>query len=83
MLFSTFYRAQKIKNITKIENKETAFVYILGFIFYGVSHLKIDLHNKYTINFVFGSFFEQNHVLKLIILGVYVKRWCKCARISE
>ena len=29
--------------------KETVFVYILGFIFYGVSHAKTDLHNTYVI----------------------------------
>ena len=40
-------RGQKIKNITKIEHwtKETVFVYILGFIFYDVSHVKTDSHN--------------------------------------
>ena len=32
---------------------------------------------------MFGSFFEQDHLLNLIILGVYVKRWPKCARISN
>ena len=41
----------------------------------------------YTIiiwfNFVFGSFFEQDHLLNLIVLGVYVKRWPKHARISK
>ena len=41
-------RGQKIKNITKIEQKRL-FVYILGFIFYGVSCAKTDLHNKYMI----------------------------------
>ena len=30
-----------------------------------------------------GSFFEQDHLLNLIILGVYAKRWPKCARISK
>ena len=29
--------------------KETVFVYILDFIFYGVSRAKADLHNKYMI----------------------------------
>ena len=29
--------------------KETVFVYILGFIFYGVSRTKTDFHNKYMI----------------------------------
>ena len=41
----------------------------------------------YTIimlfNFVFGLLFEQDHLLNLIILGVYAKRWPKCARISK
>ena len=34
---------------SKIEQKRTVFVYILGFIFYGVSHAKTDLNNKYMI----------------------------------
>ena len=38
---------QKIKNITKIEQKRLLFVYILDFIFYGVSRAKTDLRNKY------------------------------------
>ena len=63
-------RVQKIKNITQTEQKITVFVYILGFFFYGVS----DLLNKYMINFVFDSFFEQDYLLNLIILGVYEKR---------
>ena len=43
---------QYYKNWTK----ETVFVYVLGFIFYGVSRAKTDLYNKY-INLMFGSFF--------------------------
>ena len=39
---------KRSKNITKIE-QETVFVYTPGFIFYGVSHAKTDLHNKYKI----------------------------------
>ena len=42
-------RGQKIKNITKIEQKRLFFVYILGFILYGVSGDKTDLHSKYMI----------------------------------
>ena len=34
-------------------------------------------------NFVPGSFFEQDHLLNLIILRLYVKEWPKCARISK
>ena len=70
MLFS---RGQKIKNITKM-NKTDYFFNILGFIFYGVSRVKTDLHSKYICNFVFGSFFEQDHLLNLFILRIYAKR---------
>ena len=56
MLFSEFWRV-KYKKFIKIE-QNSVFVYIPGFIFYGVSHAKADLHNKY-INFVFGSFFSK------------------------
>ena len=63
--------------------KETVFVYILDFIFHGVSRAKADLSNKYIFNFVFGSFFEQDRLLNLFNLGVYVKRRPKYARISK
>ena len=45
MLFSEFWRV-KYKKFIKIE-QNSVFVYIPGFIFYGVSHAKADLHNKY------------------------------------
>ena len=76
-------RGQKIKKYYKSWTKETVFVYILDFIFYGVSRAKTDLRNKYIFNFVFGSFFEQDHLLNLFNLGVYVKRRPKYARISK
>ena len=41
-------RGKKIKDITKSEHARL-FVYILDFIFYGVSPAKTDLHNKYMI----------------------------------
>ena len=28
---------------------------------------------------MFGSFFEQDHLLNLLISGFYAKRWPKCA----
>ena len=74
---------QKHQKYYKNWTKETAFVYILGFNFYGVSHAKTDLHNKYIFNFKFGWFFEQDHLWNVFILGVYGKRWPKCARISK
>ena len=63
--------------------KETVSVYILGLIFYGVSSAKTNLLNKTWFNFVFGSFFEPDHLLNLIILRVYAKRWPKCTSISK
>ena len=76
MLFPEFYRSKDqiyYKNLTK----ETIFVWILGFIFYVASRTKTDLTINIRVNFVFGSFFEQDHLLNLIILGVYTKRWPK------
>ena len=73
MLFPKFYRSKDqiyYKNLTK----ETIFVWILGFIFYVASRTKTDLTINIRFNFVFGSFFEQDHLLNLIILGVYTKR---------
>ena len=75
-------RGQKSKNITKIKQKR---LFLFTFL---VSYFTAFLVQKliYTINiwfnFVFGSFFEQDHLLNLFILGVYAKRWPKCARIS-
>ena len=49
----------------------------------------INTMNKYKYKFtqwcnsVFSSISEQDHPLNLIILGVYVKRWLKCANISK
>ena len=39
----------KILKIFRKFNKRNCFVYILGFIFYDVSHAKAHLHNKYMI----------------------------------
>ena len=44
---------QKIKNITRIEQKRLLFLHS-WFHFYGFSLAKTDLHNKYTVNFKFG-----------------------------
>ena len=75
-----YWKGQKYyKNWTK----ETAFVYVLCFVFYGVSRAKTNLHNKYIVKFKFGWFFEQYNLLNLFILGVYAKRWPKYARISK
>ena len=72
-------RGQKIKNITKIEQKK---LFLFTFL---VSFFMVFLARKliYTINiwfnFVFGSFPEQDHLLSLIILKASAKRSPKCA----
>ena len=69
-----FSGGQKTKNITKVEQKRLfLFTFLIWFF--------MVLHSKYIFNFVFGSFFEQDHLLNLFISGVYAKRWPKCARI--
>ena len=70
--FFLSFRGQKIKNITKIEQKRLfLFPFLISF---SMSFLAQKL--IYTINirfnFVFGSFFDC--LLKLIILGAYAKR---------
>ena len=61
MLFSG---GQKIKNVTKIEQKRLFFVRFLVSFFWRL----------YIFNFLFGSFFEQDHLLNLFVLGIYAKR---------
>ena len=43
------FTRSKDKRYYKNWTKETVFVYILGFIFYGISRAKTDLHNKYMV----------------------------------
>ena len=59
MLFSQFSRSKDQKYYKNWIN-ETVFVYILCFIF----------KSLFEQNFAFGSFFEQDQLLNLIILGV-------------
>ena len=69
-----FLEVRRSKILLKL-NKRDCFCNILGLVFYGVSHAKTDLRIKYIFNFLFGSFFEQDHLLNLFILGVYSQRW--------
>ena len=68
-----FLEVKRSKILQKL-NKSAVFVYILDFIFIAFLAQKNDLNNKYIFNFVFGSFFEQDHLLNLFNLGVYAKR---------
>ena len=70
MLFS---RGQNITNITKVEQRRLCLVtfsilFIMAFLTQKLTY------NKYLFNFVFGSFFEEDHLLNLFNLGVYGKR---------
>ena len=58
-------RGQKIKNITKTEQKRWYLFTFFGFIFYGVSRAKIDLHNKYMILLWFYPIFWTKWSIEL------------------
>ena len=68
-------RGQKIKNTTKVE-RARLFLFITFLFSFFMAFLAQKL--IYTINirsdFVFSLLFEQDHLLNLIVLGVYVKR---------
>ena len=67
MLFSEFLRSKDQKYY---ENwtKDAVFVYILGFIFYGVSRAKTELHDKYMIQLCAWVIFSTRSSIKLIYL---------------
>ena len=71
-----FIEIKRSKILQKL-NKRDCYCNILGLTFYGVCH------SKYIFNFVFGSVFEQDHLLNLCILAFYAQRWPKCACISK
>ena len=72
MLLSS--RGQKIQNITKFEHTRLfLFTFLVSFFMTFLPQKLIYAINK-LFNFVPGSFFEQDHLLNLIILGVYAKR---------
>ena len=67
-------RGQKIKNITKIKQKRLFLFNFLVSSFMAFLLQKLIYAITIWFNFVFfGSFFEQDHLLNLFILGVYVK----------
>ena len=58
------------------------FKFLASFFMASLAHKLIYTINIW-FNFVFGSFFEQDRLLNLIILGVYAKRWPKYACFSK
>ena len=67
-------RGQKIKDITKIEQKGLFLFTVLVLFFVAFLEQKLIYTVCIWFNFVFGSFFEQNHLLSLITLAGYAKR---------
>ena len=76
-------RGQKIENTTKIEPKQLFLFKFLVSFFMACLAQKLIYTINIWFNFVLGSFFEQEHLLSLLISGVYAKRWPKCARITK
>ena len=56
---------------------------LLDFLFTASLAQKLIYAINIWFNFVFASFFEQDCLLNLIILGVYAKRWPKYAGVSK
>ena len=74
---------QKIKNMAKIEYTSLfLFTFLVSF-FMAFLALKLLYAVSEWFNFTPGSFCEQDYLLNLIILVVYMKRWPECARISK
>ena len=65
---------QYIKNITKIKQKSLFLFTFLPSFFMAFLVQKLIYTINIWFNFVLGSFFKQNHLLNLIILGGYAKR---------
>ena len=64
---------QKIKNITKIEQKRWFLCTFLVSFYMAFLAQKLIYTINIWLNFVFGSFFKQDHLLSLFISGVMRK----------
>ena len=67
-------RGQKIKDVTKIEQKGLFLFTVLVLFFVAFLEQKLIYAVSIWFNFVFGSSFEQNHLLNLISLADYAIR---------
>ena len=67
-------RGKKIKSITKIELKRLFLFTLLVSFFMAFLVQKLISTIKIRFNFMFGSFFNQDHLLNLFISRVYEKR---------
>ena len=71
-------RGQEIKNITNIEQKKLSLFTFMVSLFMVLLVQKLIYTTNIWLNFVFVAFYEKYHLLNLIILRVYVKRWLMC-----
>ena len=76
-------RGEKIKNITKIEQTRLLLCTFLVSFFMAPLAQNLIYTTNIWFNFVFGSFFEPDRLLNLIILGAYAKRSPKYARFQN
>ena len=75
-------RGQKVKNITKIEQKILfLFIFLVSFL-WRFSRKNWFTQYIYDLTLCLAHFSKKNHLLNLFISGVYAKRWPKYARIS-
>ena len=65
-------RGQKIKNITKLNKRNCFCLHSWLHVLWHFLHKNWFTQQIY--DFVFGSYFEQDHLLNFIFSGVYVKR---------
>ena len=82
ILFSRICKSEDQKYY-KNQTKDTVFVNILGFIFYGISHTRTNLHNKYMIKLCVWHSFRIRSSIKLNYCRSYTKRRPKCIHISK
>ena len=75
-------RGQKINNITKAEHTRLFLFTLLVSIFMAFLTQKLIYTINIWLTLCLAHLFGQDHQLNLIILGVYMKRWPKSARIS-
>ena len=73
---------KRSKILQKLNKRDCPFIFLVSFFMAFLAQKLIYTINIW-FNFVFGSFFEQDHLLNLITLRVYAKRWPERARISK
>ena len=77
-----FLDVKRSKILQKL-NKRDCFCNILGLIFVAFLAQKLICTVNIYLILCLTHFFEQDHLLNLLIFGVYAQRWPKCAHIQN